>query len=135
MGEALMDIAESHLVDAGGYVLVEFGHGTTAEISAIYRAFAVRCITEQLKRVMVKPGDEDFAGERALRDAFTMILLAGIAPGFRIAIVAGEARVEARYRVCVHDLRLANVDAQLFDDRDKAVSWLTRQGGSVQRAA
>lgn len=130
-----MGDAERHLADAKGYVLVEFGYGTTTEISAIYRAFAVRCISEDLKRALIKPGDDDFAGERALRDAFTMILLAGIAPGFRVAIVASVPRVEARYRICVRDLRLANVDAQLFDKDDAAVSWLTHPGGSMQRAA
>jgi len=130
-----MGDAQRHLVDANGYVVVEFGYGTTSEISAIYRAFAVRCISEELKRALVKPGDDDYAGERALRDAFTMILLAGIAPGFRIAIVASLPSVEARYSVCVRDLRLANIDAKLFGKEAEAVTWLTHAGGSMQRAA
>ena len=131
----ISDAAERHLVDADGYIFVEFGYGTTTEISAIYRALAVRCITEDLKRVLVKPGDDDLAGERALRDAFTMMLLAGIAPGFRIAIVAELPHVETRYRRCVRDLRLANVNAQLFASENEAISWLTHAGGSTQRAA
>ena len=135
MGEALPDTAERNLVEANGYIVIQFGYGTTTEISAIYRAFAVRCITEDVKRVLLKPGDDDFAGERALRDAFTMMVLAGLAPGFRIAIVAREDRVEARYRVSVRDLRLANIDAQLFVSEGEAVAWLMHPGGSVQRAA
>lgn len=134
MGE-ISDATERHLVDAGGHVVVEFGYLSSTEISAIYRAFAVRCINEELKRALVKPGDDDSAGERALRDAFTMILLAGIAPGFRIAIVASLPKVEERYRICVRDLRLANIDARLFDDEDEAVSWLKRSAEARQRAA
>ena len=135
MGERLEDHAEQHLVEAEGYVLVEFGYGTTSEISAIYRALAVRCITQEVKRVLVKPGDADSAGERALRDAFTMILLAGIAPGFRIALVTSEPRIEARYRICMQDLLLAKVNARLFGNADEAVSWLTQPERSAQRAA
>ena len=135
MREAIRDSAESYLVDTEGYLAVEFGYGTSTEIAEIYRALAVRCIQEEVKRVLVKPGDDDYAGERALRDAFTMILLAGIAPGFRIALVAVNQRVEARYRICVRDLRLANVDAKLFTSENEARLWLVPQGGCEQRAA
>ena len=130
----LESAGDNCIVDRDGYLTVEFGYGTSTEIAQIYRTLAVRCIEEEVKRVLVKPGDDDYAGERALRDAFTMILLAGIAPGFRIALVASEPRVEARYRICVRDLRLANVDAKLFGDEAEAASWLA-PSGREQRAA
>jgi len=133
VNDTFLNLEDTHLVDAGGYVAVEFGYASTGEISAIYRALAVRCIEKAVKRVLVKPGDADHAGERALRDAFTVILLAGIPPMFRIALVASEPQVEARYRICVRDLRLANVDAKLFGNEGEAVSWLTI--GGMQRAA
>ena len=132
---AIHEPAERHLLEAEGYLAVEFGHESSSEIAEIYRALAVRCIHEEVKRVLVKPGDDDYAGERALRDAFTMILLAGIAPGFRIALVAADQRVEARYRICVRDLRLANVDAKLFTSENEARLWLIPQSGSARRAA
>lgn len=133
--ETVSDFAERYLVETEGYLEVEFGYGTSTEIAEIYRALAVRCIQEEVKRVMVKPGDDDYAGERALRDAFTMILLAGIAPGFRIALVADDQRVEARYRICVRDLRMANVDAKLFTSENEARLWLVPQSSGAQRAA
>ena len=135
MKEAIHEAANRYLVDAEGYLAVEFGYGTSTEIAGIYRALAVRCIEQDVNRVLVKPGDDDYAGERALRDAFTMILLAGIAPGFRIALVARDQRVEARYRICVRDLRLANVDAKLFTTENEARLWLIPQSGSAKRAA
>ena len=122
------------IVDGDGYLAVEFSYRTSTEIGEIYRALAVRCIEDQVARVLVKPGDADPVGERALRDAFTMILLAGIAPGFRIAIVTSVPAIEARYRVCARDLRLANVDAKMFSGEAEAISWLA-QTGDMQRAA
>lgn len=123
------------IMNGDGYVAVEFGYGTSTEIGQIYRSLAVRCIEHEVKRVLVKPGDADPVGERALRDAFTIIVLAGIAPDFRIAIVTSVPGIEARYRICVRDLRLANVNAQLFGGEEEAVSWLSQPSGSVQRAA
>src|SRR6185503_6514527 len=124
--DMLDNSGDRHIVERDGYLTVEFGYGTSTEIGEIYRALAVRCIEEEVKRVLVKPGDADPVGERALRDAFTMILLAGIAQGFRIALVSSEPRIVARYRICVHDLLLANVNARLFGNADEAVSWLTQ---------
>ena len=134
MREQLRDHGAQYISDADGYVRVEFGFGTTTEISEIYRALAVRCISGDVKRVLIKPGDDDYAGERALRDAFTMILLAGITPGFRLALVAVRPGIEARYRVCERDLRLANVDARLFSNETEALAWLARSG-KLQHAA
>jgi len=134
MGEALREPSESNIEEADGYLRVEFNYGTANEISAIYRALAVRCIGTDVKRVLVKPGDADPAGERALRDAFTMMLLAGLPFGFKIALVINRPGVEARYRVCVRDLCLANVNAAGFSDENDAVRWLTHGDEGIRQA-
>ena len=124
-----------HLRESDGCLVVEFGSGAVTEIAGIYRAFAVRCIENDVSRALVKPGDDDPGGEHALRDAFTMMLLAGLAPGFRIALYSPEQRVETRYLTTVRDLRLANVNAMWFASESDAVAWLTGADHRGRRAA
>ena len=89
----------------------------------------------ELRRVLVKAADDDPAGEHALRDAFTTMLLAGIAPDFRLALVAATQRVEARYRSVQRDLSLASVHAKIFENESDAAYWLNGSGGHGARAA
>src|SRR5258708_37773724 len=107
-----------------GYLVVEPGLSSAAELQSTYRAFAVLCIKSQITWALVKAIDSDPAGEHAVRDAFTMMLLAGIPAGWKLALVADTPAVEARYRDAQRDLTMAGVDARLFATEQEALSWL-----------
>jgi hypothetical protein len=129
------EVGSRHLRESDGCLVVDFGLGATAETAGIYRAFAARCIEHEVTRALVKPGEDDAGGEQGLRDAVTLMLLAGMAPGFRIALYSPEQSVEARYLATVRDLRLANVNAMWFTDEAEAVAWLTGVDHRGRRAA
>jgi hypothetical protein len=116
--------ADRYLTETSSYLVVETGVINGAETADIFRSFAARCLERQINRVLVKTADSDPAGERALRDAFTTILLGGIPSDFKIALVAGTPLIQARYRNAQRDLVLAGVNAKLFDSEAEAVWWL-----------
>jgi hypothetical protein len=131
----LDEASNRYLKQINGYLLVEVGRGTVTEVAEIYRSLAYVCVKQQLKRVLVKAADDDAAGERALRDCFATMLLAGIPSDFRLALVAATVQIGARYRLAQHDLALVKVDAKIFDSEEDAVRWLGESGGRVARAA
>ncbi|TMH63912.1 MAG: hypothetical protein E6H57_16485 [Betaproteobacteria bacterium] len=130
----LQEPADRYLSETPGYLVVEAGVINGVEVADIFRSFAARCLQKQINRVMLKTGDGDPAGERALRDAFTTILLAGIPSGFKIALVAGTPLIQARYRNAQRDLVMAGVDAKLFDSEAEAVWWLDGQDRGTRAA-
>jgi len=124
-----------HITETEAYLLVDVVSGSISEVAEIYRTLAFLCIKKQLRRVLIKAADDDAAAEHALRDAFTTMLLAGIAPDFRLALVAATQRVEARYRSVQRDLSLASVHAKIFENESDAAYWLNGSGGHGARAA
>jgi hypothetical protein len=113
-----------------GHLRVEATSGSADEIGAIYRAMAHLCIQGQLRHLLVKPADDNPEGEHALRVSLTTMVLAGIPPDFRLALVAITPRIEARYLNAPRDLRLANIDAQIFASEEAAARWLDGPGGA-----
>jgi hypothetical protein len=127
---------DRYLKQVDGYLLVEVGRGTMTEVAGIYRSLAYLCVKKQLTRVLVKVADDDEAdGEHALRDALTTMLLAGLAPGFRIALLAATQRVGARYRTIQSDLVRADVDARIFESEEAAARWLNGSSGGAAAAS
>lgn len=120
------------LTETPGYIRAEFGHGTTTEIGTLFRALAVACIEKQFARVLIIAGDDDPAGERALRDALTMMVLAGVANGFRLALVTALPRVQYTYRNAQRDFTAAGITTGCSATRTKHYAGLTR--GAARRA-
>lgn len=110
-----------------GHVLVDLGSATTREMEGTYRDLAVYCIEKQVRRVLVRPGDDDPVGEHALRIAMTTMVLAGLPAEFRLALLADSTPLQTRYRKTEHDLRAAGVDAKMFDSEDGARRWLDQR--------
>ena len=125
------DSADAYIKQTASYLRVEVPMGDDTQVEEIYRSLAVVCIQRQITRVLVKVAQDDHGGERALRDAFKAILLAGIALDFRIALIAATQRVEAAYRNAQRELSLANVNVQIFDSEGAAVQWLDASGARV----
>ena len=122
------------LRETSTYLVAEFGFGTATEITELYRALAVACIQKQVRRVLIVAGDDDPAGERALRHALTVMLRAGIQPDFKLALVATSERVAATYRNAQRDLCAAGSTTRLFDNEGNATRWLESADVSTQGA-
>src|SRR5258708_29892282 len=120
----IQESGDRNLRQVDGYLVVEPGLSSAAELQSTYRAFAVLCIKNQITRALVKAIDSDPAGEHALRDAFTMMLLAGIPAGWKLALVADTPAGEARHRDAQRDLTMAGGDPRPFATGQEAPSWL-----------
>ena len=115
---------ELQLREASGRLVLKYGPSTAQELGDLYRDFAVLCVEKQYRQALVVAGEEQHAGEQALRCAVTMMLLAGIPRDFRLALVAESTNVAAAYRIAQRDLCAAGVAARLFDSEQDATSWL-----------
>ncbi len=123
--------SELPLRETPGCLVLEFGRMTPHELGELYRAFAVLCIEKQFRRALILAGDDDRAGDRALRVAVTMMLLAGIPRDFRLALVTASAEVAATYHAAPSDICAAGVAARLFDSRQDATHWLEGRSAST----
>lgn len=116
------------LRDTAGLLRMEFGYLTVTEIGELYRALAVTCLERQITRVLVIAGDDEPAGERALRNALTMMILAGIPDGLRLALVATSRRVARTYRHAERDFTAAGIATRVFENEEDAARWLDDDG-------
>jgi hypothetical protein len=118
------------------YIRVDCTDGGAREASRLYQDFAVACVERRLVRALVKAGGTDPQDQLSLRDAFTAMVLAGIAPGFRIALVAPAGPIAAAFRKLQRDLRQLRIDAAVFRREDEAREWLLlRRFPDVEREA
>lgn len=113
----------------GDYLSVDCGHHSVpSEVSELYRMLAVECVEKQIDRVLVKAANCSPEGHLALRDALTVMILAGIPSGFRLAMVTDMARVQHLFLELQGDLRRLSIHLALFTDEANAVEWLLRKG-------
>jgi len=124
----LRESPDGHITQVDGHLVVDCGRLTATEVAAIYRDLAVLCIEKQVRRVVVRPADDDPAGERALRVALATMVRAGLPAELRIALVANNERIEARYRNTERDLCMAGVEAKIFETQHTATRWLDGSG-------
>jgi len=109
-----------------GYLAVDCGSQSSArELSQLYRDFAVACVEKQVSRVLLKAKHGTLEAHFALRDALTMMLLAGIPSGFRIGFVADCPPTAQTLEALRDELRRLGVAAALFDAEEPALAWLT----------
>lgn len=108
-----------------GLLMVDCGCRDGArDVPALYRAFAAECLAKQIDRVLVKAADCSPDGHYALRDALTVMLLAGMPSGFKLAMVTGKARIHSFFLELQRDLQRLSIDLALFADEEQAVKWL-----------
>ena len=117
------------LTEAPGYLRADSRCSEAREIAALFREVAVTCVQKQTTRLLIIV-DDDPAGQRALRDALTVMVLAGIPSQFRLAIVAASDRASVAYRQAQRDFCAAEVTTRLFDSETDAATWLTSTGAS-----
>lgn len=109
---------------SAGCLRAEFGRANATELAELFRALAVTCVQKQYRCVLIVAGDDDPAGEHALREALTVMVLAGIPSDFKLALVASSERVEFTYRNAQRDLCAAGVTTRVFEREGEARAWL-----------
>lgn len=87
------------------------------------RGLAMACIRHSVDRILVDATDCDPDGHFALRDALTALMLAGMPPGFRLALVTNATRFESFFGL-QRDLHLLNIPVRCFEDGGDAEKWL-----------
>lgn len=87
------------------------------------RALAIACIERTVDRVLVDATDCDPAGHFALSDALAALMLAGMPPGFRVALVT-NASLFAAFDGLQRDLQWLNLPVHCFADGRAALEWL-----------
>jgi hypothetical protein len=107
------------------YLLVDCTGADERVLSETYRAFAVECVARQVKRALVNAVDSDPDCHHGLRDALTMMVLAGIAPGFRLALVTNVPPLQKLFADLARDLGALHISATLFTHERAAVEWLS----------
>jgi hypothetical protein len=111
--------------ERAGYLAVDCGsHSNARELSQLYRDFAVACVEKQVSRVLLKAKHGSVEAHFALRDALTMMLLAGIPSEFKIGFVADSPPTAQALQALRDELRRLGVVAALFDAEEPAVAWL-----------
>ena len=132
MSARLASLTAHALRDTSGLLRIEFGYVTVTELGELYRALAVTCVERQITRVLVIAGDDEPAGERALRNALTMMILAGIPDGLRLALVAALPRVAQTYRHAERDFSAAGIETRVFENEEDAARWLDDDGTTAR---
>jgi hypothetical protein len=124
MEAVLRKVSGGELRETRRGLVVAFRHGTASELGALYQALAVACVQKQVDRVLILAGDDDPAGETALRDALRMVSLAGMPSNFKLALVAASPRVAVTYRKAQTDLCGVGITTRLFENEQDATQWL-----------
>jgi hypothetical protein len=95
------------------------------DVQRCYQAVAEECIRHQYSRVLVigRSGDDAFV-HLAGRDALRSVALAGVPPGFRLALVAETADLIAVYDAAVIEAGRCGLQARRFTSEEDAVCWL-----------
>ena len=113
-----------------GCLFADCGSADLGEMAQACRELAAECVSRDVNRVLVLADGCDPEGNLALRNAFSIMLLAGIPTGFRLALVTDVPRVRALFVDLERDLRILRVHAKAFGDESEAVEWLHQPAAS-----
>lgn len=113
------DIAES-----GDFVRAVVGPGPDSDIQECYRAIAVLCIQHQIRRALVISGNGDPTTHFALRDGIECAVQAGLAPDFRLALVAPAGPIHDVYEAALEEAGRLGITGKAFTSEADALGWL-----------
>jgi hypothetical protein len=107
------------------HIRAKVGPGLADEVQECYRAFANECLRGHCERALiVGRASVDAFYHLALRDALRSMSVAGLPPGFRIALVAETADLIAVYDAAVVEAGRCGIDARRFSAAAEAERWL-----------
>ncbi len=128
--------AESCITEFPRYLHVDFGSSDCLELSEAYRSFAHLCIAKQVTGDLLTAGDNDPQGHQRLGQALLeMAGAAAISPEFKLALVPSTSAIEAVYRDAQRALRVAGLNAWVFESAGEAVEWLEGRAPSGPMAS
>lgn len=119
-----------------GYVAIDVRGHEGREVGEVYREFAALCIEQDIRRAVVRAGDEDPSAHYGLRDAFTtMILTVGVPRDFTLALVPETPQVEKVYELILRDFQALGMNAAIFKAHDAAIAWIESATQNAQPGA
>jgi hypothetical protein len=110
--------------EGGKFVRAVVGPGPASDIQNCYRSLAVICLEHGITRALVIGGNGDASSHLALRDGIKCVVQAGLAPGFRLALVASPGPTQEAYGQALEEAHRLGVAAALFADEGEAAGWL-----------
>ena len=112
-------------VHEASWLRVSVGPGLAAEVQECYRQAAMECLHGGCHRVLVLgTATIDPSAHLAGRDALRSLALAGVAPGFRLALVALSANLVSIYDDAVIEAGRLGLEARRFGAQTEAERWL-----------
>jgi hypothetical protein len=121
----ILHTAGCGIYEAPGHIRGTVGPGLADEVQACYRAFVNECLQRHCKRALIlgRAGVDAFY-HLALRDALRSMSVAGLPPGFRIALIAETPDLIAVYDAAVVEAGRCGIDARRFLTIADAERWL-----------
>jgi hypothetical protein len=109
-------------------VWARVGPGHAREIQKCYEDWACACVSADLPgALLVGASDGDEFAHLAARDAIASMSVAGVPAGFRLALVAQDARLIAIYDAVVVEATRRGIEARRFRSEEEAATWLGSQ--------
>ena len=111
--------------DGPQYLRCVVGPGLPSLIQECYRNLAAECLNRQGKRILVVGASGgDSAVHLAGRDSMKAIALAGVPPGFRLAVVAATPDMVEVYDTAILEASSCGMQARRFGTEEQADAWL-----------
>ena len=126
----------SEIRQCPGYVAIDIRGREGRAVGEVYREFAALCIEQDIRRAVVRAGDDDASVHYGLRDAFTtMILTVGVPRDFTLALVPETPQVEKVYELILRDFQALGVKAAIFKGHDAAIAWIESAAQNARQTA
>ena len=108
-----------------GIARASVGPAHANRIRQCYEDWACTCVLGEARRaLLIGRSDSDSFTHLAARDAIASMVLAGVPPGFRLAVVAQSANLIAVYDAVIVEANRRGLEARRFRDEQEAVKWL-----------
>lgn len=121
---------------AGNYVVIDFRRCESHRFSEVYQDFGVLCTRMDVRRALLKTGDEEADIHYALLDILRAVVLVVETPlHLKLALVSRSDAVTLVYRAMQKELRVLGCDAGLFRFQPQAEGWLRASASGSRRRA
>jgi hypothetical protein len=121
--------------EQSGFVVIDFCRCSSCQVSDIYQDFGLLCARGQVRRALLKIGDEDAYAHFALRDVLSTVAhVVGIPLDFRLALLAGSDPMASVCGVLREELRSLGCDTRVFRIERQAMKWLRARQPAARRS-
>jgi hypothetical protein len=120
----LLAIVSCTVQDAGEFVQALVGRGPIYTIADCYRELVSLCTEHHLERALVVSLDADATTHAAMSEAIEAMAMAGLAPRFKLAMVAEFPETFRVYQAAEETAARKGIAARAFRTRQTAVEWL-----------